>query len=116
MANLPAFPKPGQIKRKPEVEHVYPDGRTKLNLNTKEGMDRLIARKRFAWELQGRTCCICKNPLRWADTTTEHLSPKKQGGSAHDDRQSNIGASCFKCNAEKGSRRDPSAPSSYIIP
>ena len=103
---IPAFPKPSQIKRKPEVEHVYPDGRTKLNLNTKEGMARLIARKRHAWEEQGRICSICKKPLRWAETTADHILPKKQGGSEHDDRQENIAAACFWCNAKKGSQRN----------
>jgi 5-methylcytosine-specific restriction endonuclease McrA len=103
---IPMFPKPGQIKKKPEPERVYSDGRTKLNLNTKEGMDRLIERKRAAWERQGRICYLCRKPLPWKETTAEHILPKKHGGSAHDDRAENIAAACFWCNAKKGSRRD----------
>ena len=99
------FPKPGQIKKQPEVEYVYADGRTKLNQNIKAGRDEYQRRKRVAWEQQGRKCSICKQPLRWADTTVDHKSPRGMGGGSIDDRQENIAAAHGVCNCAKGSKR-----------
>ena len=103
---IPAFPKPGQVKKKPEVEHVYPDGRTKLNLGLKAGMDLYIQRKRVAWEEQNKTCSICHLKLNWADATVDHKDPRGMGGGFHDDRQPNIGAAHILCNSRKGSKRN----------
>lgn len=102
---IPAFPKPSQIKKAPEAVRVFRDGREQCNLLCKAGMDEYLRRKRVAWEEQGRTCSIGGEPLRWADSTVDHKSPRGMGGGSRDDRQENIGAACGLHNAQKGSRR-----------
>lgn len=99
------YPRPSQIKKEPEVEHVFRDGRTKLNQLTKAGRDEYQRRKRVAWEAQGRLCSICKKPLRWSDATVDHKSPRGMGAGSIDDRQENIAAAHATCNCEKGSKR-----------
>ncbi len=103
--NLPAFPKPKDIKKPVEVEHVFRDGRTKINQLCKEGRDLYQKRKRDAWEKQGKLCSICHLHLNWGDSTVDHIKPRKSGGSAHDDRPENIAAAHATCNSERGSRR-----------
>lgn len=100
-----AFPKPCQIKKTPEVEHTFRDGRTKINQNTKAGRDLYQERKRIAWEEQKRLCGICHQPLRWTDSTVDHKNPRGMGAGKIDDRQSNLQAVHGICNTLKGSRR-----------
>jgi len=83
----------------------YPDGREVCQLTAKKGMDVYLQRKRVAWEAQGRKCAICHEPLRWADSTVDHIRPRGMGGGARDDRQENIAAVHGLCNQERGSRR-----------
>lgn len=99
------FPKPSQVKKEPEIEHVYRDGRTKLNQLTKAGRDEYERRKRVAWEEQKGICALCHQRLNWKDTTGDHRTPKGHGGSTHDDRQENIQAVHWECNIRKGSQR-----------
>ena len=108
--NLPAFPKPGQQKRKPKYldddgVFRYPDGREVCDLKSKKGSDEYQRRKRVAWEAQGRTCSICHLRLNWADSTVDHKEPRGMGGGSRDDRQENIAAAHATCNCEKGSKR-----------
>lgn len=100
-----AILRPGEVKKEIEVEHVFRDGRTKINQLCKEGRDLYQQRKRFAWEKQGRLCSICHLHLNWADSTVDHIKPRKAGGSEHDDRQENIAAAHGTCNCERGSKR-----------
>ena len=102
MAGL-AFPKPKDIKKAPVAVKVYRDGREKINLLCKEGRDLYEARKRFAWEEQGRTCSIGGEPLRWSDAVVDHKRPRSVG---RDDRQANIAAACAWHNSKKGSKQN----------
>ena len=99
------FPKPKDIKKAPVAVRVFKDGREACNLLCKAGSDEYQRRKRVAWEAQGRLCGICKLPLRWADSTVDHIKPRKSGGSERDDRQENIAAAHAICNSQRGSRR-----------
>lgn len=100
-----AFPKPKDIKKKPEAVRVFRDGREKINQLCKEGRDLYQERKRIAWEKQGRTCSICHKPLAWKESTVDHISPRGMGAGSIDDRQENIAAAHGVCNCQKGSRR-----------
>ena len=104
---IPAFPKPSQVKKPVEVEHVFRDGRTKINQLCKAGRDLYQKRKRIAWEKQGRLCSICHKPLPWKDSTVDHIAPRGMGAGSIDDRQENIAAAHAVCNCQKGSRRIP---------
>ena len=100
------FPKPKDVKKAPEVEHVFRDGRTKINQLCKAGRDLYQERKRIAWEAQGRLCSICHQRLNWSDSTVDHINPRGMGAGSIDDRQSNIAAAHAVCNCKKGSRRE----------
>lgn len=101
--NVPAFPKPSQIKKVPVPIKVFRDGREQVNLLCKEGRDIYEARKRFAWEKQDRLCSIGGEPLRWSDSVVDHIRPRSLG---RDDRQSNIAAACAWHNSKKGSKQN----------
>lgn len=103
--DLPAFPKPGQVKKAVVVERVFKDGRTKINQLCKAGRDLYESRRRFAWEAQGRICALCKKALAWKDATSDHINPRGMGAGSIDDRQENIQAAHAVCNCLKGSRR-----------
>lgn len=102
---IPAFPKPSQVRKKPEAVRVFRDGREVCNLLCKEGMDEYIRRKRVAWESQGKICPLCNQKLAWKDSTVDHKLPRGMGGGSRDDRQGNIQAVHGLCNSLKGSRR-----------
>lgn len=101
-----AIPRPGEMKKEVEVEHVFRDGRTKINQLCKEGRDLYQQRKRIAWEEQRRLCAICKLPLAWNISQVDHKAPRGMGGGKIDDRQENIQAVHPECNCLKGSRRE----------
>jgi hypothetical protein len=111
----PMYPKPGQVKKKPESVRVLKDGREILNMLTKQGRDEYIRRRRVAWESQTEVvgkrtihiCSICKQELLWKDATSDHKRSRGMGGGTRDDRQENIGAAHFLCNQQKGSTIDP---------
>jgi hypothetical protein len=116
--NLPLFPKPSQVKRKPVAVRISKDGKEKCNQLTKEGRDEYADRKRRMWERQDRVCCLygflksCPGNLKWADTTFDHEVPRGHGGGSQDDRievkgKRLNGAAHAQCNVEKGSRRIP---------
>jgi len=102
---IPAFPKPSQIKKPPVAVRTFRDGREVCNLLCKAGADEYQRRKRVAWEKQGKICGICSLPLAWKDTTCDHIKPRKSGGSERDDRQENLAAVHWVCNAQRGSKR-----------
>ena len=99
---LPAFPKPGQIKKVPVAVKVFRDGRERINQNCKEGRDLYQQRKRDAWEMAKRICPICKKSLAWLDSTVDHKIPRSLG---IDDRPANIQAVHTLCNTRKGSTK-----------
>ena len=102
--NLPAFPKPSQIKKPKPAVKVMRDGREICQLNTKAGMDEYIRRKRVAWEDQKGICAICHLRLNWGDTTADHIKTRKMGGGERNDAQTNIAAVHWACNAKRGSK------------
>ena len=97
-----ALLRPGEMKKPVEVEHVFRDGRTKINQNCKEGRDLYQQRKRDAWEMAKRICPICKKSLAWLDSTVDHKIPRSLG---IDDRPANIQAVHALCNTRKGSTK-----------
>ena len=99
-----AIPRPGEVKKEIEVEHVFRDGRTKINQLCKEGRDLYQQRKRDAWEKQGKLCSICHLHLNWADSTVDHIKVRGMGGGSRDDRQENIAAAHATCNSARGSK------------
>ena len=99
-----AIRRPGEVRKEPEVEHVFRDGRTKINQLCKAGRDLYQQRKRIAWEEQKHVCPICKLSLAFGDSQVDHVSSRGMGGGKIDDRQSNIQAVHPSCNSLKGSR------------
>jgi 5-methylcytosine-specific restriction endonuclease McrA len=98
--------RPGEVKKEVEVEHIFRDGRTKINQNCKEGRDLYQSRKRIAWEAQGKLCAICHKTLAFSDSQVDHKEPRGMGAGKIDDRQENIQAVHPICNSRKGSIRD----------
>ncbi len=99
-----AFPKPKDILHSKPAVKVYPDGR-QVCQETKAGKEEYVRRRRIAWENQMHICPLCLLPLRWEDATTDHIRPRKMGGSERDDSQDNLQAVHLICNGIKGSRR-----------
>lgn len=86
-------------------EHAdHPDG-YRYKLSPAE-MRKVINAKIIA---QNGLCSICGLELKdYSDVVPDHQNPRGLGGARRDDRESNIGASHFWCNQEKGSQRiDP---------
>ena len=83
---------------------IYSDGRQVCQNNT-AGNNEYRTRRRIAWNLQNGICAICHERLPWQQATTDHINPRKMGGSARDDRQENLAAVHWQCNSAKGSRR-----------
>ena len=113
-----AFPKPKDQKKKPEPIKVFPDGREKLNIHCKAGMDEYHRRRLAMWERQGKRCAlqitdICRQRQgRWPqdEITYDHFNGR--GGGKQDDRievdgKAQNAAVCWPCNHARGSRRVP---------
>lgn len=122
--NLPAFPKPRQIKQTRPPVKIFADGREICDLKTKAGHDEYSARKRKMWDRQAHKCClqisrICKlrqGRLPWEEAQFEHTLGRTAG--KRDDRievpderypEGNVmrpinGVACPWCNSQKGSR------------
>jgi 5-methylcytosine-specific restriction endonuclease McrA len=83
---------------------IYPSGR-EVCRNNKAGKEEYAWRRYVAWRDQRECCAICHKRIRFADATSDHITPRGMGGSTRDDRQANIQAACYKCNSEKGSKR-----------
>jgi hypothetical protein len=127
--NLPAFPKPGQQKRKPKYldddgVFRYPDGREVCKLDCKKGSDEYQRRKFVMWDRQGKRCAlmitdICKQRQgRWPKDETQYDHEDGRGGGKQDDRievldpetgkmKPQNGTVCPYCNSAKGSRKVP---------
>ncbi len=55
---------------------------------------------------QARICPICKEEFtEYSDVVPDHKNPKGMGGAFRDDHPSNIQATHYWCNGEKGSIR-----------
>jgi|ERR1700677_239476 len=120
-----AIPRPSEMKKEVEVEHVFRDGRTKINQLCKAGRDLYQSRKRIMWERQDGKCCLyghfpeClgnrpgrNGRIPFTECVFEHENGR--GGGKQDDRIEAMkdgklvkqnGASCPFCNSRKGSRR-----------
>ncbi len=83
---------------------IYPDGR-QVCQNNPSGQNEYRTRRRIAWTLQNGICTICHKRMNWEQATTDHIKPRKMGGSERDDRQENLAAVHWWCNSAKGSRR-----------
>lgn len=114
----PAFPKPGQMKRKERPAFkTYPDGR-EVCLDTPKGKAEYKRRITEMWERQGEKCglmitALCKildGFMTLAQATFEHVDGRGMSGAKRDDRIEKNGkpynlAACIFCNQEKGSRK-----------
>lgn len=112
---LPAFPKPGQIKRPAEPVKVFADGREVCECKTEAGREEYKRRKRLMWERQNKRCILegicptCPGKLRWGEATFEHEKGRGSGGSKRDDRieingKRTNGVAHIQCNGWKASR------------
>jgi len=113
---IPAFPKPGQIKKPKPAVRIFRDGREWCNMNTKAGRDEYDRRRRVMWERQNKRCCLegiapdCPGRLSWEYATFEHENGRGHGGGKRDDRieiegKWINGVSHPQCNVWKASRR-----------
>lgn len=122
------FPKPSQIKKQPEVERVFADGRTKLNQLTKAGRDEYHRRVRVMWDRQGGRCGLMISPqckarkgkLLTNEAQFEHSNGRGMGGAKRTDAIVDAQGSwlnmavCCWCNTLKGSR--PLSAFNEIVP
>jgi hypothetical protein len=77
------------------------DGRIR---RTPAAMKRLLEEK---IREQGGYCYWCGWEFDdFRGVVPDHIEPKGMGGARANDDESNICASCIRCNSEKGSRRD----------
>lgn len=113
---IPAFPKPSQVKKKPDPVRIFRDGREVCNMLTTAGRNEYFRRIRVMWERQGKRCCLeglvdgCPGKLALSEATFEHQDGRGHGGGHRDDRiekdgKPYNGAAHSKCNLLKGSRR-----------
>jgi hypothetical protein len=114
--NIPAFPKPSQIKKPPVAVKILKDGREICNLLTKSGRDEYTRRVRVMWERQGKRCCLesfvpgCPGRLALADATFEHqdgrgMSAGHRNDAIEKDGRPYNGAAHGWCNVRKSSVR-----------
>lgn len=52
------------------------------------------------WAQRGGTCAYCRDDIRRADVTGDHVRPRAKGGCTH---RENIRSACQTCNVLKGS-------------
>ena len=118
MSNLPAFPKPKDVKKERSHIAIFAGGREVCNLLTKKGRDEYHWRIRVMWERQKRKCGLqistqCKEragSLRIDEAQFDHSCGRGMGGAKRDDRiLDDLGkpinmAVCCWCNSMKGSR------------
>ena len=96
------------IDKQPHV-WTYPSGR-QVCPKTTAGRREYHSRIEAMWTRQKRTCCLCGRALRLSDAVFEHQDGRGHGGGKRDDSifrdgKPYNGAACWKCNAEKGSKR-----------
>jgi 5-methylcytosine-specific restriction endonuclease McrA len=100
---VPAKPK----KRKKHVGvKVLRDGREVCNLKTEAGRREYAIRRAAAWAMRFGFCAICEKPVPLEEATVDHILPRGMGGGKRDDRLGNLQPAHWKCNVQKGSRRD----------
>lgn len=110
---IPAFPKPGQIKKHRPIVETFSDGRQVCS-KFPEGREEYNRRKREMWERQGHRCCFegflpnCPGRLMWHECTFDHEGGRGMGGSKRDDRTEIDGiwingAAHLLCNGKAGS-------------
>lgn len=99
-----AFPKPGKKRKRTrrfndkttgEARIVYsPYGWRKLRITT--------------WEANPQpSCSICGKLIkRFSDFTLDHEKPRGMGGGFRDDSAGNVSPAHWRCNSDKGSRRN----------
>lgn len=119
MTQIPAFPKPSQMKKSETPWfREFADGRIVFNLNTKKGRDAYKENVRLMFERQGRRCGLtiseqCKERKgKWplAMMTFDHSQCRGMGGAKRTDvivgnNKENINmAVCIWCNSLKSSR------------
>jgi hypothetical protein len=88
---------------------TYPSGREvcpKTILGRREYQSRIA----LMWTRQKGLCCLCQRPVALCQAVFEHQDGRGHGGGNRDDRierdgKPYNGAACFRCNAEKGSKR-----------
>lgn len=115
---LPAFPKPGQVKKPRPAFREFADGRIVFDTTTKAGREGYRANTRTAFDRQGRVCGLQVTPQcreregRWPFDMIQldHAAGRGMGGAKRDDRvvdengkPMNL-AVCPWCNSYKGSR------------
>lgn len=117
---IPAFPKPGQIKRVKPAFKVLRDGREICDLLTKAGRDEYMSRKVKMHTRQNGICCLyghapgCPGRLSKYDMMFEHEEGRTAGH--RDDRIERLNRETGKmeringvahpvCNSWKGSRK-----------
>lgn len=96
------------ITKTPQV-WTYPSGREvcpKTVLGKREYMRRIEA----MWMRQRGLCCLCRLPVALSQCVFEHQDGRGHGGGNRDDRierdgKPYNGASCYRCNSDKGSKR-----------
>ena len=109
---LPAYPKPGQIRKQRPAVKVFAGGREVCDMTTKAGRDEYRNRVRIMWERQGRKCglmitpqCKAKNGrLSIDEATFDHSYGRGMGGGKRSDSLDGNRAVCCWCNSLKGSR------------
>jgi hypothetical protein len=114
---IPAYPKPGQVKKPKVPVKVFPDGREVCDLKTKAGHDEYRARVRAMLTRQNGKCGLMITPqckmkqgkLSFEYATFDHSNGRGAKGAKRDDRifikgvEQNM-AVCPWCNSAKGSR------------
>ena len=123
---IPAFPKPGQIRKQKPAFREFADGRLVFDLTTKAGRDGYTYSVRKMFEWQGKRCGLiiapqCKEKQgRWplSMMTFDHGAGRGMGGGKRTDRVEDENgkrlvdkdgrpinlAVCPWCNSLKGSR------------
>jgi hypothetical protein len=114
---IPAFPKPGQIKRVKSAVRVFADGREVCDLTIKSGREEYRSRVKKMLSWQNGTCGLqineqCKarrGRLSFEEAQFDHEVPRGMGGAKRDDRIEIGGkrvsrAVCPWCNCLRGSR------------
>lgn len=73
-------------------------------------MNRELAKKkREMWDRCAfmPECAICGDGIEeFSDCEIDHINPRKMGGGARDDSDSNLQLTHYACNREKGSKRE----------
>lgn len=88
MTFRPAFPKPKDMPRRKNVEHVVTmqDGREVCDLRSRAGMAEYKLRTLKMWQRQNQRCPACGKLIPWEKASFDHEVPRGHGGGFRDDR------------------------------